>query len=182
MPAFRETGLSPLRAERHSPLMTCDTTRPTDAESAPPIIRIATALILRDDGHVLLVRKRGSVFLMQPGGKIEPGETTRAALIRELGEELALTVTAEDLTEFGLFRAQAANEPGAIVEARVFLLVRDVLPRPAAEIEEALWIDPAAIDGLPLAALTRDEILPAYRRREETLAARRHADVTDGAA
>lgn len=163
-------------------IKTCDTARHANAESASPIIRIAAALILREDGHVLLVRKRGSAFLMQPGGKIEAEETARAALIRELGEELALTVTTEELTEFGLFSAKAANEPGAIVEAQIFLLVRDVLPRPAAEIEEALWIDPASVEGLTLAALTRDEILPAYRQRGGAKAARRQADVTKGTA
>ena len=51
-------------------------------------IRIAAAIILDSDGRVLLVRKRGSAFFMQPGGKHEPGESDLDALRRELREEL----------------------------------------------------------------------------------------------
>lgn len=36
-----------------------------------------------------------------PGGKIEPGETPEAALVRELAEELAINVAAETLKPLG---------------------------------------------------------------------------------
>lgn len=35
-------------------------------------------------------------------------------------------------------------------------------PTPAAEIEEMLWIGDGFLDGVELAPLTRDEILPRY--------------------
>jgi 8-oxo-dGTP pyrophosphatase MutT (NUDIX family) len=50
-------------------------------------IRIVAALIV-DRGQVLLVRKAGTSAFMQPGGKLEPGELSLAALQRELQEEL----------------------------------------------------------------------------------------------
>jgi 8-oxo-dGTP pyrophosphatase MutT (NUDIX family) len=40
-----------------------------------PTIRIAAALIDDDSGRMLLVRKAGTPWFMQAGGKIEPGET-----------------------------------------------------------------------------------------------------------
>ena len=60
------------------------------------IVRVAAAVILRPDGDVLLAqRPLGKVYAGYwefPGGKLEPGETPRAALDRELHEELGLTV------------------------------------------------------------------------------------------
>ncbi|MBB4242699.1 MULTISPECIES: NUDIX domain-containing protein [Rhizobium] len=52
-------------------------------------IRIAAALVLRPDGKTLLVRKRGTIAFMQPGGKIEPRETAEAAVVRELSKSSA---------------------------------------------------------------------------------------------
>lgn len=55
--------------------------------------------MLRADGREFLLAQRpeGKVYAGYwefPGGKVEPGETVRAALIRELHEELGITVTA----------------------------------------------------------------------------------------
>jgi 8-oxo-dGTP pyrophosphatase MutT (NUDIX family) len=60
---------------------------------APRIIRIAAALIDNEAGQLLLVRKNGTPWFMQAGGKIEDGESALAALRRELGEEIGLCTT-----------------------------------------------------------------------------------------
>lgn len=128
-----------------------------------PVIRIAAALIEDGTGRVLLVRKAGSRFFMQAGGKIEPGEVPAAALARELHEEIGLIVAPADLQPIGRFSADAANEAGTRVDAHVFRLRTDHQPVPAAEIAEALWVSRQEADALPLAPLTRDHILPWYR-------------------
>ncbi|MDD3444137.1 MAG: NUDIX domain-containing protein [Zavarzinia sp.] len=123
-------------------------------------MRIAVALARNTDGQVLLVRKRGTMAFMQPGGKIESGEDARMALSRELAEELALTVPAEQFHYLGSASAPAANEPGVTVEAEIYSLTldRDVFVQ--AEIEEMAWVDPANPLAMPLAPLTRDHVLP----------------------
>jgi 8-oxo-dGTP diphosphatase len=62
------------------------------------IVEVAAAVMLRADGSEFLLAQRpeGKVYAGYwefPGGKVEPGETVRAALVRELHEELGITVT-----------------------------------------------------------------------------------------
>jgi 8-oxo-dGTP diphosphatase len=70
-----------------------------DATSATPpagIVRVAAAVIVRPDGQVLLAQrppgKPYAGYWEFPGGKLEPGESARDALARELHEELGLNV------------------------------------------------------------------------------------------
>jgi 8-oxo-dGTP diphosphatase len=60
------------------------------------IVRVAAAVILGPDRRVLLTqRPSGKAYAGYwefPGGKLEPGESPRRALDRELSEELGLTV------------------------------------------------------------------------------------------
>ncbi|MCI5073496.1 MAG: NUDIX domain-containing protein [Oricola sp.] len=125
----------------------------------PAPIRIAAAILTRRDTTMLVVRKRGTHAFMQPGGKIEPGEEPAVALCRELAEELGLTVTPDELFHVGRFDAPAANEPGHVVDAEVFSLRTDASIEPRAEIDEAVWIDPASPADLHYAPLTRDHLI-----------------------
>jgi 8-oxo-dGTP diphosphatase len=127
-------------------------------------IRIAAAVITDASGKLLLVRKRDTNAFMQPGGKIEPDEEPVDALVRELREELGLVIDPRIAARLGLFSAKAANEPDYTVEAELFALTFaaqpiESQPMPAAEIEEMIWLDPQATDGIELAPLTRDVVL-----------------------
>ena len=123
-------------------------------------IKIVAALICDDAGRVLLVRKRGTTAFMQPGGKRDPGEDDIAALAREIGEELGCGVVRASIRPLGEFDAIAANEPGFRVQACLYGI--DVTGEiiPCREIDETIWIDPAAPPDIPLAPLTRDHVLP----------------------
>lgn len=86
------------------------------------MIRISAAVIVDAEGRILVVRKRGTTAFMQPGGKIDPGETALAAVRRELVEEIGVTVAAEDILPLGRFVAPAANEPDHLVDAELFMV------------------------------------------------------------
>ncbi|KRB62137.1 DNA mismatch repair protein MutT [Rhizobium sp. Root708] len=128
-------------------------------------IQIAAALLTRNGDETLLVRKKGTSAFMQPGGKLEPDETAEQALVRELQEELGLEISSPSMRYLGHFQAGAANEPDHLVVADVFEVeIGDQIARPTAEIAEIRWISINGAASVPLAPLTRDHILPHYRR------------------
>lgn len=124
---------------------------------------LAAAIVTRADGWFLTVRKRDTHFLLQPGGKIERGESAEAAVRREVREELG--VEAEAATFVSTLRAPAANETGVTVHADVFAVaIGDRVPRASAEIAELVWLDPhASLESpplpYPLAELSRKILL-----------------------
>nr|WP_243715331.1 NUDIX hydrolase [Micromonospora sp. KC207] len=64
------------------------------ANQTPPMAtpRVAAgALFFDDEGRVLLVRPSYKTHWDIPGGYVEPGESPRAACVREIEEELGLT-------------------------------------------------------------------------------------------
>jgi 8-oxo-dGTP diphosphatase len=63
-----------------------------------PLTPVAVGILQRPDGQVLFAQrppgKAYAGYWEFPGGKIEPGESSHAALVRELEEELGVRVTA----------------------------------------------------------------------------------------
>jgi len=126
-------------------------------------ISIVAALIRDQAGRVLLVRKRGTTAFMQPGGKRDAGEDDVTALARELDEELGCRVVRDTASRLGVFDCMAANEPGRRVHAAVYAIDVAGMIAARAEIDETVWIDPAAPGDIHLAPLTRDHVLPLAR-------------------
>ncbi len=125
---------------------------------------VVAAVAFVRDGRVLTVRKRGTSRFMLPGGKLEPGESAYAAAVREVREEVGLEV--DHLTLLGEFTADAANEPGHLVESTVYaasLPDPAVEPAAAGEIAELRWVEVAGA-GDDLAPLLVDHVLPVLRR------------------
>jgi len=126
-------------------------------------ILIAAAILLNEKRQMLVVRKRGTTQFMQPGGKIDPGETPEQALHRELAEEIGLTLPENAVRYEGVFREEAANEPGADVVAHAFTARLHAEVTPQAEIEEVRWLDLDRNPGVTIARLTETQMLPLAR-------------------
>jgi 8-oxo-dGTP diphosphatase len=148
-----------------APVSAAGRIRMTDAapDTETRLIRIVAAVVMDDAGQTLLVRKRGTQAFMQPGGKLAQGETPLGALDREIVEELGCSLDIPSCRALGSFRAAAANEPGWTVQAELYAARVAGEIRPAAEIEEAIWIDPDLEARVELAPLTRAHAMPLAR-------------------
>lgn len=131
----------------------------TPAASAATI-HVVAAVIQNQAGQLLLVRKTGTQAFMQPGGKSEPGESEEATLARELQEELGCHIVPGSAQFLGHYSAPAINEPGHIVAAALYQVAITGEIKAAAEIAEWIWLDILAPTTIPLAPLTREQVLP----------------------
>src|SRR5271156_5384539 len=117
-------------------------------------------LAVMDGDRVLLVKKRGSDFLILPGGKPEKNETDEQTLSRELEEELGCRLVSDQLTFLGTFSDEAAGMPGVNVTIRLYAGSVAGTPVPHAEIDSIVWWTPTEHRHSVLAPSLKNSILP----------------------
>ena len=125
----------------------------------------AAGIIIKDK-KLLSVRAKDMKFFIDPGGKIEPGETAPQALVRELREELSIDVDEADLELFGEFSAEAANHPGRQVHMQAFIVKKwqgDI--QLASEIEEMRWLTADLPDDVQVGSIFGHEVLPRLKAK-----------------
>lgn len=115
------------------------------------LLPVVAAALVDADGRVLLQQRPEGKALAGlwefPGGKIEPGETPEQALIRELEEELAITVPQACLAPAAFASAEAGD--------RHLLLLLYItrkwtgVPR-ALEAAALKWVRPSEMHALPM--------------------------------
>jgi 8-oxo-dGTP diphosphatase len=108
---FKQTGKGrqafQCRAEARLPVLHFALAREEPELPAAPareVLLVAACALIDPAGRILLARrpegKKMAGLWEFPGGKIAPGETPEAALVRELQEELGIAVAAADLGPF----------------------------------------------------------------------------------
>jgi 8-oxo-dGTP pyrophosphatase MutT (NUDIX family) len=94
------------------------------------------------DGKILMARSKGKEVFYIPGGKRENGESDAEALIREIQEELTVTVQEQSLDYYGTFSAQAHGKAeGVIVQMTCYQGSYIGELKASSEIEEIRWLN-----------------------------------------
>ncbi len=129
-----------------------------------PLLLVAACALIDADGRVLLARrpegKKMAGLWEFPGGKLDPGETPEAALIRELHEELGIEVAGHCLAPFAFASHAYADIPSADAALSLPPLARHAAGPGGADIRlgaagQARRVPHAAADR-PLVPLLRD--------------------------
>jgi 8-oxo-dGTP diphosphatase len=129
--------------------------------TTPPEIQVAVGVIRRPDGRVLLAErppgKAMAGYWEFPGGKIEPGESPRDALARELHEELFI-----DIGSAQPWITRTYRYPHAVASLQLFRVSEWEGEPHGREDQRLSWQDPARVDVAPLLPANHD-IMEALR-------------------
>ncbi len=128
-----------------------------------PIVLVAAAALIDVDGRVLICQRPKGKQLAGlwefPGGKVEPGETPEQCLIRELQEELGITVAQACLAPF-VFASHSYESFHLLMP--LYLLRRWEGQVTRKEHEALAWVKPDKLGDYPMPPA--DEPLVAWLR------------------
>ncbi|CAN5175081.1 8-oxo-dGTP diphosphatase MutT [soil metagenome] len=115
------------------------------------IVIVAAAALIDVDGRVLIGKRPSDKTLPDlwefPGGKVEPGETPEACLIRELDEELGITVSHACLAPF-VFASHPIE--GAHLLMPLYLIRRWEGQVTRREHSALAWVEPNRLGDYPM--------------------------------
>ena len=126
-----------------------------------------SAGIIIKERKLLIERSVGKDFFISPGGSIERGETPKVALVRELMEEFTIRVLTSELKEFGVFYAEAVNNPGNVVRMEVFFVNHwegEIIP--SGEVEEIFWVTSNIPQKLKIGTIFAHDVIPKLKNME----------------
>lgn len=118
------------------------------------MVTVVAAIIRRND-RILITRRFDHVHLPGlwefSGGKVEPGESLRAALRREIREELGVDISVEDE-----YFTTDHQYPAKKVRLHFFNCTLQTGEPRAIEVADLKWVSPSEIDSFPFPEADRE--------------------------
>lgn len=123
------------------------------APQASSLVPSVNAVVVDDDGRILLIRRTDNDNWALPGGAMDLGESLPQAAVRETAEETGVRVEVTGIV--GIY-----TDPRHVIlytsdgevrqEFAVVFTARPIggTPTPSSESREVRWLDPAVIPGL----------------------------------
>lgn len=114
------------------------------------ILYVSAGILIKDDNSIFLAQRPQGKSLSGlwefPGGKLENGETPEACLVRELHEEIDVTISKNDLTPFTFI-----TDPTDDFYLVMFLFIcRKWKGTPKGhEGQNVTWVAPSQLNDLP---------------------------------
>lgn len=142
---------------RYNLLMRSDDTRYEIFKAAGVIIK---------ERKLLVYKGTNKDTFVSPGGKLNPGETVKEALVRELSEEIDIKVNQQDLVEFGSYTAEAATNPGHQVTIEIFTVkswegeIKALEPG-----SEILWINSKIPTEIKVGSIFELKVIPKLKNQ-----------------
>jgi ADP-ribose pyrophosphatase YjhB (NUDIX family) len=130
----------------------------------------ASALVVDDDGRVMLSKRAFEPFAGKwdlPGGFLEEGEHPVDCLHRELMEEAGVTL--RDLEFVGIFMDRYGEGSRDVATLNLYWSARiaEGTPEPADDVEEFRFFSPDDLPRDELAFGHLEDVISAWRRRDE---------------
>ncbi len=149
--ALDGAGFAPTGAADAGGLRRLEATAWTAAASTKPVVLVVAAALVDVDGRVLVARRpegKSMAGLWEfPGGKVAEGESTEAALVRELDEELGIHTRESCLAPY----AFASHEYDAFRLLMPLYVCRVWKGDPVAREGQSLaWTRPQTLAGWPM--------------------------------
>jgi 8-oxo-dGTP diphosphatase len=117
-----------------------------------PVFIDTVAWVRMENGLILCARPRGKDVFYIPGGKREGAESDLQTLLREISEELAVTLVPETVRYAGTYEAEqpGAHPDGAVVRMICYTGDYRGTLAPSSEIDEFAWFSYADRPRVPL--------------------------------
>jgi 8-oxo-dGTP diphosphatase len=140
-----------------------------DARTYPERPYLAVSAAIVRDGKILVVRRARAPahgLYSLPGGVVEVGETLKEAVMREVREETGMTIEPVALAGF---REAIVRDADSRVERHFIILCFAACWRAGEvllneEFDEARWLDPAELAGLPTTSGLAEIVAEAFQR------------------